>query len=221
MVNPSIIFSNFPLTADFSKGSWTKDQCDAYHLTLQICRLAPPSNTELFPHEKLRWFKNLFKNFLVVVKMSSLKLHQIVILTSAFFSCISYFQNGVQGQSNNRDSSNKFFLYMDPLGVMVNYTGQTENGNIPHGFGTGTFLDEAEPYTYMGEWKHGLASGFGQIVYANGDKYTGKIWELCRNFTIFPSLRFYVKSISANLEELKLAFLPFWELLILRIWYIY
>ena len=67
---------------------------------------------------------------------------------------------------------------MDPLGVMVNYTGQTENGNIPHGFGTGTFLDEAEPYTYMGEWKHGLASGFGQIVYANGDKYTGKIWEI-------------------------------------------
>ena len=151
------------------------DQCDAYHPPLQICRLAPPSNTELFPHEKLRWFQNLFKNFLVVVKMSSLKLHQIVILTSAFFSCISYFQNGVQGQSNNRDSSNKFFLYMDPLGVMVNYTGQTENGNIPHWFGTGTFLDEAEPYTYMGEWKHGLASGFGQIVYANGDKYTGKI----------------------------------------------
>ena len=110
---------------------------------------------------------------------------------------------------------------MDPLGVMVNYTGQTENGNIPHGFGTGTFLDEAEPYTYMGEWKHGLASGFGQIVYANGDKYTGKIWELCGNFTIFLSLRFYVKSISENLEELKLAFLPFWELLILRIWYIY
>ena len=79
---------------------------------------------------------------------------------------------------------------MDPLGVMVNYTGQTENGNIPHGFGTGTFLDEAEPYTYMGEWKHGLASGFGQIVYANGDKYTGKklYHARCGNFTIFLSL---------------------------------
>ena len=58
---------------------------------------------------------------------------------------------------------------------MVNYTGETENGNIPHGFGTGVFLDESEPYTYMGHWKHGLASGFGQIVYANGDVYIGKI----------------------------------------------
>ena len=57
---------------------------------------------------------------------------------------------------------------------MVNYTGETENGNIPHGFGTGVFLDESEPYTYMGHWKHGLASGFGQIVYANGDVYIGK-----------------------------------------------
>ena len=63
---------------------------------------------------------------------------------------------------------------MDPLGVMVNFTGQTEGGNIPHGFGTGTFLDESEPYTYMGHWKHGLASGFGQIKYANGDVYIGK-----------------------------------------------
>ena len=57
---------------------------------------------------------------------------------------------------------------------MVNFTGQTEGGNIPHGFGTGTFLDESEPYTYMGHWKHGLASGFGQIKYANGDVYIGK-----------------------------------------------
>ena len=74
---------------------------------------------------------------------------------------------------------------MDPLGVMVNYTGQTENGNIPHGFGTGTFLDEAEPYTYMGEWKHGLASGFGQIVYANGDKYTGKMFMILTQIKVF------------------------------------
>lgn len=27
------------------------------------------------------------------------------------------------------------FLYKDPLGLMVNYTGETEKGNIPHGFG--------------------------------------------------------------------------------------
>ena len=67
-----------------------------------------------------------------------------------------------------------YFLYKDPLGVMVNYTGSVENGNIPHGFGIGHFMDENPTYTYTGEWKHGLATGFGKIRYANGDTYVGK-----------------------------------------------
>ena len=69
---------------------------------------------------------------------------------------------------------NSYFLYKDPLGVMVNYTGNVELGNIPHGFGVGQFLDENPTYTYTGVWRHGLATGFGQIQYANGDSYTGK-----------------------------------------------
>ena len=68
-----------------------------------------------------------------------------------------------------------YFLYKDPLGVMVNYTGSIENGNIPHGFGIGHFMDENPTYTYTGEWKHGLATGFGKIRYANGDTYVGKV----------------------------------------------
>ena len=59
------------------------------------------------------------------------------------------------------------------LGVMVNYTGSIELGNVPHGFGIGMFLDENPSYTYTGEWRHGLATGFGKIAYANGDSYTG------------------------------------------------
>ena len=68
-----------------------------------------------------------------------------------------------------------YFLYKDPLGVMVNYTGSIELGNIPHGFGIGHFMDENPTYTYTGEWKHGLATGFGKIRYANGDTYVGKV----------------------------------------------
>ena len=58
---------------------------------------------------------------------------------------------------------------------MVNYTGGIELGNVPHGFGVGIFLDENPTYTYTGEWRHGLATGFGKIAYANGDSYTGKV----------------------------------------------
>ena len=57
---------------------------------------------------------------------------------------------------------------------MVNYTGSIELGNVPHGFGIGMFLDENPSYTYTGEWRHGLATGFGKIQYANGDSYNGK-----------------------------------------------
>lgn len=73
---------------------------------------------------------------------------------------------------NGQESS--YFLYKDPLGVMVNYTGSIELGNVPHGFGIGMFLDENPSYTYTGEWRHGLATGFGKIQYANGDSYNGK-----------------------------------------------
>ena len=71
-------------------------------------------------------------------------------------------------------SENTYFLYKDPLGVMVNYTGSVELGNVPHGFGVGVFLDENPTYTYTGEWRHGLATGFGKLNYANGDIYMGK-----------------------------------------------
>lgn len=73
--------------------------------------------------------------------------------------------------ANGQESA--YFLFKDPLGVMVNYTGGIELGNIPHGFGVGIFLDENPSYTYTGEWRHGLATGFGKIQYANGDTYTG------------------------------------------------
>ena len=64
---------------------------------------------------------------------------------------------------------------------MVNYTGSIELGNVPHGFGIGMFLDENPSYTYTGEWRHGLATGFGKIQYANGDSYTGKLtFDYCR-----------------------------------------
>ena len=79
-----------------------------------------------------------------------------------------------------------YFLYKDPLGVMVNYTGSIELGNIPHGFGIGHFMDENPTYTYTGEWKHGLATGFGKIRYANGDTYVGKV-----NFITFFKVRFF------------------------------
>ena len=72
-------------------------------------------------------------------------------------------------------------LPYNTLGVMVNYTGSIELGNVPHGFGIGMFLDENPSYTYTGEWRHGLATGFGKIQYANGDSYTGKLtFNYCR-----------------------------------------
>ena len=83
-----------------------------------------------------------------------------------------------------RGQDGGYFLYKDPLGVMVNYTGSIELGNIPHGFGIGHFMDENPTYTYTGEWKHGLATGFGKIRYANGDTYVGKVKSFQGSFAV-------------------------------------
>ena len=89
-----------------------------------------------------------------------------------------------------RGQEGGYFLYKDPLGVMVNYTGSIELGNIPHGFGIGHFMDENPTYTYTGEWKHGLATGFGKIRYANGDTYVGKVKSF-QGSLLFQLFRFW------------------------------
>ena len=116
----------------------------------------------IFPRAKICFF-------LVVVKMPLRK--QVSSWSFPFFLVLPFltFTNGQE---------NSYFLYKDPLGVMVNYTGSIELGNVPHGFGIGAFLDENPSYTYTGEWRHGLATGFGKIQYANGDSYTGKVIKM-------------------------------------------
>merc|ERR1711971_706243 len=100
----------------------------------------------------------------VLVKMSLRKQVSYLAVFLIYSSCLTFI--------NGQESS--YFLYKDPLGVMVNYTGSIELGNVPHGFGIGMFLDENPSYTYTGEWRHGLATGFGKIQYANGDSYNGE-----------------------------------------------
>ena len=97
-----------------------------------------------------------------------------ILAKSLIFVILCNLFSKTYGQLTNQQTGNTYFLYKDPLGVMVNYTGSIELGNVPHGFGVGIFLDENPTYTYTGEWRHGLATGFGKIQYANGDTYTGK-----------------------------------------------
>merc|ERR1712038_1178679 len=97
-----------------------------------------------------------------VVKMASLK-HPILII----FVTLNYLFLCVESQDN------KYFLYMDPLGVMVNFTGQTEGGNIPHGFGQ---IKYANGDVYIGETRNRIRNGFGSYSSITGDKFIGQ-WK--------------------------------------------
>ena len=63
---------------------------------------------------------------------------------------------------------------------MKNYTGELKDGKR-HGQGTLTMPTGDKlydlPYKYVGGWKNDLKHGRGNIIFANGKKYIGQLWD--------------------------------------------
>ena len=67
---------------------------------------------------------------------------------------------------------NMQYVYLNYVGQ---YTGQTDTGGIPFGFGvfTSQTAVEGEQWHYIGQWMDGLPEGEGAIYYENGNMEKG------------------------------------------------